>query len=98
MGGDDSQKLRPWRGIHSSPGHSKPPAHSKINCNGKLRWGCHVSWQSRVVAQLQTVWVIFGKQPRYAEFGNMRSPAPWYQVSTNGINTLTREPSGHRSA
>ena len=62
MGGDDSQKLRPWRGIHSSPGHSKPPAHSKINCNGKLRWGCHVSWQSRVVAQLQTVWVIFGKQ------------------------------------
>ena len=40
MGGDDSQKLTPWRGIYSSPGHSKPPAHSKINSNGKLRWGC----------------------------------------------------------
>ena len=26
MGGDDSQKLLPWRGSHSSPGHSKPPA------------------------------------------------------------------------
>ena len=39
MGGDDSQKLRPWRGTYSSPGRSKPPAHSKINCNGKLRWG-----------------------------------------------------------
>jgi len=28
MGGDDSQKLTPWRGIHSPSGHSKPPAHS----------------------------------------------------------------------
>ena len=25
MGGDDSQKLLPWRGIYSSPGRSKPP-------------------------------------------------------------------------
>jgi hypothetical protein len=77
MGGDDSQKPRPWRGIHSSPGHSKPPAHSKINCNGKLRWGCrgvHVSWQSRVVAQLQTVWVIFGKQPRVTSRKRRRPP------------------------
>ena len=31
MGGDDSQKLLPWRGTYSSPGRSKPPAHSKIN-------------------------------------------------------------------
>ena len=28
MGGDDSQKLLPWRGSYSSPGR-KPPAHSK---------------------------------------------------------------------
>jgi hypothetical protein len=27
MGGDDSQKLLPWRGTYSSPGRSKPPAH-----------------------------------------------------------------------
>ena len=40
MGGDDSQKLLPWRGIHSSPGR-KPPAHlqnqhssSKPICSG----------------------------------------------------------------
>jgi len=38
MGGDCSQKLRPWRGIDSSPGHSKPPAHWKINTlSQKLR-------------------------------------------------------------
>ncbi len=30
MGGDDSQKLLPWRGIDSSPGR-KPPAHCEIN-------------------------------------------------------------------
>lgn len=27
MGGDDSQKLLPWRGLQSSPGRGKPPAH-----------------------------------------------------------------------
>ena len=27
MGGHDSQKLLPWRGMHSPPGRSKPPAH-----------------------------------------------------------------------
>ena len=31
MGGDCSQKLRPRRGMYSSPGHSKPPAHCKLN-------------------------------------------------------------------
>lgn len=31
MGGDDSQKLLPWRGAYSSPGRSKPPAHCEIN-------------------------------------------------------------------
>jgi hypothetical protein len=30
MGGDDSQKLLPWRGIHSFPGR-KPPALYEIN-------------------------------------------------------------------
>jgi hypothetical protein len=30
MGGDDSQKLLPWRGIHSPPGR-KPPAQLRIN-------------------------------------------------------------------
>jgi hypothetical protein len=31
MGGDDSQKLLPWRGAYSSPGRSKPPAPCRIN-------------------------------------------------------------------
>jgi glycerol uptake facilitator-like aquaporin len=30
MGGDDSQKLLPWRGAYSSPGR-KPPAHYEFN-------------------------------------------------------------------
>ena len=30
MGGDDSQKLLPWRGYYSSPG-PKPPARNEIN-------------------------------------------------------------------
>jgi hypothetical protein len=39
MGGDDSQKLLPWRGIHSSPGR-KPPAHGEINTvTKKCGWG-----------------------------------------------------------
>ena len=29
MGGDDSQKLMPWRGAYSSPGRSRPPAYSR---------------------------------------------------------------------
>ena len=31
MGGDVSQKLLPWRGMHSSPGLSRTPAHYEIN-------------------------------------------------------------------
>jgi hypothetical protein len=76
MGGDDSQKLMPRRGIYSSPGRSKPPAHSKINTVTKnLRWGSRGPHfpVSGVVAQLQIAWGIFRKQTWYAEFGNMRS-------------------------
>jgi hypothetical protein len=29
MGGDDSQKLLPWRGCYSSPGRRKAPVHFK---------------------------------------------------------------------
>ena len=36
MGGDDSQKLLPWRGLHSSPGRSKHPAHYRINTLAKV--------------------------------------------------------------
>jgi hypothetical protein len=41
MGGDDSQKLLPWRGIYSPSGR-KPPAHGEINtvtekCGGDSR-------------------------------------------------------------
>ena len=38
MGGDDSQKLLPWRGIHSPPGR-KPPAYYEINSTPKTASG-----------------------------------------------------------
>jgi hypothetical protein len=37
MGGDDSQKLLPWRGIHSSSGRRKPRFDYRINhSNAKM--------------------------------------------------------------
>ena len=42
MGGDDSQKLLPWRGSYSSPGRSKPPALQTLAQTHLLRHGmCH---------------------------------------------------------
>src|SRR5450432_173671 len=65
MGGDDSQKLLPWRGIHSSPGR-KPPAQLRINnvtetAGWNLARGTPSFWPR---PQLQTAWVTFGKQRR----------------------------------
>src|SRR6266516_171263 len=67
MGGDDSQKLLLWRGAYSSPGR-KPPAHYEFNtvtenCRRDLARATSPASQPRYVAQLQTAWVIFGKQP-----------------------------------
>src|SRR3989442_11324338 len=66
MGGDDSQKLLLWRGAYSSPGR-KPPAHYEFNtvtenCRRDLARATSPASQPRYVAQLQTAWVIFGKQ------------------------------------
>src|ERR1035441_905930 len=65
MGGDDSQKLLPWRGIHSSPGR-KPPAQLRINnvtetAGWNLARGTPSFWPR---PQVQTAWVTFGKQRR----------------------------------
>ena len=65
MGGDDSQKLLPWRGIHSSPGR-KPPAQLRINnvtetAGWNLARGTPSFWPR---PQLLTAWVTFGKQRR----------------------------------
>src|ERR1039457_5182964 len=65
MGGDDSQKLLPWRGIPSSPGR-KPPAQLRINnvtetAGWNLARGTPSFWPR---PQLQTAWVTFGKQRR----------------------------------
>jgi hypothetical protein len=35
MGGDDSQKLLPWRGMILLSGAQQPPAHCKINSTSK---------------------------------------------------------------
>jgi hypothetical protein len=65
MGGDDSQKLLPWRGIHSAPGR-KPPAQLRINnvtetAGWNLARGTPSFWPR---PQLQTARVTFGKQMR----------------------------------
>jgi hypothetical protein len=72
MGGHDSQRLLPWRGIHSSPGPRKPPAHHRITNLTQTRnldlpsplptrLGAIVPWASPSEAQLQADWVILGK-------------------------------------
>ena len=48
MGGDDSQKLLPWRGIISLPG-PKPPAHYEINTVTDNRCRLLVGLTSRTV-------------------------------------------------
>src|ERR1035441_9629184 len=75
MGGDDSQKLLPWRGIHSSPGR-KPPAQLRINnvtetAGWNLARGTPSFWPR---PQVQTAWVTFGKQRR-GKSAARRSPA-----------------------
>jgi hypothetical protein len=67
MGGDDSQKLLPWRGVHSSPGRKPPAQLRNQQCSGKLRGGELAGHgprpsQPRFVAQLPTAWVILRKQ------------------------------------
>ena len=37
MGGDDSQKLLPWRGTYSSPGRKNLRLMPNQHCNGKLK-------------------------------------------------------------
>ena len=59
MGGDNSQKLLPWRGIISSPGR-KPPAHQEINTVTETA-PTPCTNASRILAQLLNAWVIFGK-------------------------------------
>ena len=60
MGGDDSQKLLPWRGSFSSPGRSRPPVHRIKHCNGsQQRPSCGTEFST--MAQLHRAWVIFGK-------------------------------------
>jgi hypothetical protein len=77
MGGDDSQKLLPWRGIHSSPGR-KPPAQLRINnvtetAGWNLARGTPSFWPR---PQVQTAWVTFGKQRRVNSGARRRSETP----------------------
>ena len=83
MGGDDSQKLLPWRGSYSSPGR-KPPAPLRINTLTQTRhpirrddWrvnGVVCASASTSEAQLQAVWVILGKHKRVTLGARRRRP------------------------
>ena len=84
MGGDDSQKLLPWRGIHSSPGR-KPPAQLRINnvtetAGWNLARGTPSFWPR---PQLQTAWVTFGKQRRVNSAARRRVPTIRSDPATN---------------
>ena len=61
MGGDDSQKLLPWRGTHSSPGHSRPPAYCKFNTLPKLTIGIRAAPISIRNRSPPDCWVTFAK-------------------------------------
>src|SRR5438128_11557962 len=67
MGGDDSQKLLPWRGMILLSGAQTSGSLRIQHCSGKLGGGELAAHLPRpkpaaVVAQLQTTWVTFGKQ------------------------------------
>ena len=66
MGGQDSQKLRPWRGRLLLSGAqytsgSLQNQHSNGNPTARLRGDAALPGQPRAKAQLQTAWVILGK-------------------------------------
>jgi hypothetical protein len=83
MGGDDSQKLLPWRGSAPLRG-ANLRLHYEINTltqtrhfdprqtTGRVK-GAACASASTSEAQLQVVWVIFGKH-RWVNFGARRSP------------------------
>ena len=72
MGGDDSQKLLPRRGLHSSPGR-KPPAHCKINtltqrpsatggCSDAPRWAASPSRPCQTIPGNIVAWKWGGRR------------------------------------
>ena len=60
MGGDDSQKLLPWRGMLLLSRAQTSGSLRNQHCNGNGATGFAPA-SSESVAQLQTAWVIFGK-------------------------------------
>ena len=76
MGGDDSQKLLPWRGIYSSPGRKPPAQLPKSTISLKLAVGISrgAPWPLGLWPQLRPAWVIFGKH-RWVNSDARRSAA-----------------------
>src|ERR1035437_3304120 len=74
MGGDDSQKLLPRRGVHSSPGRKPPAQLTKSTISLILAVGLSrgAPWTLGLWPQLQPAWVIFGKH-RWVNSGARRS-------------------------
>src|SRR5450756_606191 len=76
MGGDDSQKLLPRRGVHSSPGRKPPAQLTKSTISLILAVGLSrgAPWTLGLWPQLQPAWVIFGKH-RWVNSGARRRAA-----------------------
>src|SRR5450759_2307257 len=98
MGGDDSQKLLPRRGVHSSPGRKPPAQLTKSTISLILAVGLSrgAPWTLGLWPQLQPAWVIFGKH-RWVNSGARRSSKTplnpthiWIIVISNSILQLMR--------
>src|SRR6267154_2527300 len=70
MGGDDSQKLLPWRGILLLSRAQTSGSLRNQHCNGN--GAPFRAAASGIVPQLQTAWVILGKH-RWVSSGARRS-------------------------
>ena len=71
MGGDDSQKLLPWRGLPLLSRAQTSGSLRNQHCNGNGAPFCAAA--SGIVPQLQTAWVILGKH-RWVSSVARRSP------------------------
>ena len=101
MGGDDSQKLLPWRGIRSSPGRKPPAQLTKSTISLKLAVGLSrgAPRPLGLWPQLQPAWVIFGKH-RWVNSGARRSPSSWILRRITYLPTYSPQvralPDGHQ--
>jgi hypothetical protein len=89
MGGDDSQKLLPWRGIYSLSRAQTSGSLRNQHCNGNGATFCTAACEN--VAQLQTAWVILGKH----RWVSSRACRSWQEAGNRRAAYYPKLPPGH---